>query len=619
MQYADFAAWQREWLTGDVLEAQLSYWRAALADVPELDLPTDRPRPAVRSSAGAVRRFSVSEGTAEALRALSRECGASMFMTLLAAFDVLLGRYAGSDDVVVGTPVANRNRAETEGLIGFFVNTLVMRTDLSGDPSFREVLGRVRETALGAYAHQDVPFEQLVDELVTERDRSRTPLFQVLFSYVADGGMYTNPDGVLPSKFDLSVRIEGADDTLSGQIEYSTALFDAATVERLAGHLVTLLDAIVLDPGQRVGDLPVLSAAERELVTEGWNASSVELPMVRGVHELIGERAVATPDAVAVVAGGESVTYGGLMARSNRLAHHLRGLGVGAESVVGLCLPRGIDMVAAMVAVWQAGGAYLPLDPEYPADRLEFMLADAGVQVVVGERSLVEGLPVGQGVWLDDPAVRDTLASLPSEAPETSLTADQLAYVIYTSGSTGRPKGVQVGHGSVVGMVSALAPVLGAGPGTRVLQFASFSFDAAVLDVAVTLASGGVLVVASSEERAEAALLTSMVRAEGVGAASVVPSLLGVLDPGAVSGLRTLLLGAERLTEPVARAWSSGRRLVNTYGPTESTVMVTSGVVDPNLQRMPTIGSPVANTRLYVLDGSMRPVPVGVPGEVYIA
>ncbi|MFD6291566.1 amino acid adenylation domain-containing protein [Streptomyces sp. NPDC060205] len=639
VQYADFAVWQRQWLTADVVDAHTAYWRDQLADLRALELPTDRMRPPVRSTDGAAVDFSVPAPAADALRELSRKNGVTMSMTLLAALDVLLGWYTGSDDVVVGTPVANRNRAETEDLIGFFVNTLVIRTDLSGDPTFAELLGRVRKTALAAYAHQDLPFEQLVDELVTERDRSRTPLFQVFFNYTPEGNPgqgdgQERPDAhkgeadessfdVLATtsvNFDLAVALADHDGSLAGQIEYSTALFDAATVERMAGHLVALLEAVAADAKRRVGELPVLSAGERELVTEGWNASSVELPVVGGVHELIAERAASAPDAVAVVAGGESVTYGGLMARSNRQAHHLRGLGVGAESVVGLCLPRGIDMVAAMVAVWQAGGAYLPLDPEYPADRLEFMLADAGVQVVVGERSLVEGLSVGQGVWLDDPAVGEVLAGLPSsEAPEATPSADRLAYVIYTSGSTGRPKGVQVGHGSVVGMVSALAPVLGAGPGTRVLQFASFSFDAAVLDVAVTLASGGVLVVASSEERAEAALLTSMVRAEGVGAASVVPSLLGVLDPGAVSGLRTLLLGAERLTEPVARAWSSGRRLVNTYGPTESTVMVTSGVVDPNLQRMPTIGSPVANTRLYVLDGSMRPVPVGVPGEVYIA
>ncbi|MFJ4246540.1 non-ribosomal peptide synthase/polyketide synthase [Streptomyces iakyrus] len=629
LQYADFAVWQRQWLTGDVLDEQLAYWRDRLGDTPALELPTDRPRPAVRSSAGAQTAFTVPASAAQALRALSRQSGATMFMTLLAAFDVLLSRYAGSDDVVVGTPVANRNRAETEDLIGFFVNTLVLRTDLSGDPSFRELVGRVRETALGAYAHQDVPFEQLVDELVTERDRSRTPLFQVFFSYDTEGAPEAPGQGVGESsahvdrtvQFDLALRLGDSENGgLSGQIEYSTALFDGTTVERLAGHLVTLLEAVAEEADCRVGELPVLSAGERELVVEGWNASAVELPTVAGVHELIAERAVTSPDAVAVVAGGESLTYGGLMARANRLAHLLRGMGVGAESVVGLCLARGVDMVAAMVAVWQAGGAYVPLDPEYPADRLEFMLADAGVQVVVGERSLVEGLPVEQGVWLDDPAVRDFLASLPAEAPETTVSAGQLAYVIYTSGSTGRPKGVQVAHGSVVGMVSALAPVLDAGPGVRMLQFASFSFDAAVLDVAVTLASGGVLVVATSEERAEAALLTSMLRAEAVRAASVVPSLLGVLDPEEVPGVETLLLGAERLTEPVARAWSSGRRLVNTYGPTESTVMVTTGVVDPDLLTgAPAIGAPVANARLYVLDDRLNPVPVGVAGEVYIA
>ncbi|MGW6642430.1 amino acid adenylation domain-containing protein [Streptomyces iakyrus] len=643
VQYADFAVWQRQWLTGDVVDAHTAYWRDQLADLPALELPTDRMRPPVRSTDGAAVDFSVPAPAAEALRTLSRKNGVTMSMTLLAAFDVLLGWYTGSDDVVVGTPVANRNRAETEDLIGFFVNTLVMRTDLSGDPTFTELLSRVRKTALAAYAHQDLPFEQLVDELVTERDRSRTPLFQVFFNYTPEGNTpegnpgqgdgQERPDAhegdadassvdalaATSVNFDLAVALADHDGALAGQIEYSTALFDATTVERMARHLVALLEAVAADAKQRVGELPVLSAGERELVVEGWNASSVELPAARGVQELIAERAVATPDAVAVVAGGESLTYGGLMARANRLAHHLRSVGVGAESVVGLCLPRGLDMVAVMVGVWQAGGAYLPLDPEYPADRLEFMLADAGAQVVVGERSLVEGLPVGRAVWLDDPAVREVLAGLPSEAPEATPAADQLAYVIYTSGSTGRPKGVQVAHGSVVGMVSALAPVLDTGPGVRMLQFASFSFDAAVLDVAVTLVSGGVLVVATSDERAEAARLTSMLRAEGVGAASVVPSLLGVLDPEEVSGLRTLLLGAERLTEPVARAWSSGRRLVNTYGPTESTVMVTSGTVAPDLQRMPAIGSPVANARLYVLDGSMRPVPVGVPGEVFIA
>ncbi|WP_280868562.1 non-ribosomal peptide synthase/polyketide synthase [Streptomyces sp. SAI-127] len=599
VQYADFAVWQRRSLTGDVLDDQLAYWRTQLADMSMPQLPTDRPRPLVRPTEGAVTRFTVPAHTAEALRTVAREHGATMFMTLLAAFDVLLGKYTGTQDVVVGTPVANRNRAETEDLIGFFVNTLVMRTDLSGDPTFRELLGRVRETALGAYAHQDLPFEQLVDTLVTERDRSRSPLFQTMFSYGTTGGAYVNP-GTLPVKCDLALRLVESGDGLLGEIEYSTALFDAGTVERLSGHLVRLLEAVAEDAGRRVGELPVLSVDERERVVRGWNGAQAALPSVGGVHELIAARANKAPDAVAVVSGGRTLTYGGLVARASRLAHVLRGRGVGAESVVGLCLPRGVDMVVAVLGVWLAGGTYLPLDPEYPVERLEFMVADSGAQVVLREGDLVLS------------------EDLPSAAPDNAVAPGQLAYVIYTSGSTGRPKGVQVSHGSVVGMVTALGSELGAEAGVRVLQFASFSFDAAVLDVAVTLAHGGTLVVASAGERAEPDALTSMICAEGVGAASVVPSLLGVLDPERVRGIERLLLGAERLTEQVARAWAPGRRLVNTYGPTEATVMVTAGAVDGS-EGVPPIGLPVANARLYVLDTSLHPVPVGVVGEVFIA
>ncbi|MFJ4306582.1 amino acid adenylation domain-containing protein, partial [Streptomyces pseudovenezuelae] len=605
VQYADFAVWQRHWLNGEVLEGQLAYWRDQLADLAPSDLPTDRPRPAVRTTRGAMLPFAVPEGVARTLRSLSHESGTTMFMTLLAAVSVLLGRYTGSADVAVGTPVANRNRAETEDLIGFFVNTLVLRTDLSGDPTFTELLGQVRETALGAYAHQDLSFEHLVDDLVVERDRSRTPLFQVLFSYDNDStvpdAVDTPHDSSRAVQFDLSLRLGDSESGgLVGQIEYSTALFDTGTMERLSGHLVRLLEAVAEDAGRRVGELPVLSVDERERVVRGWNGRSVALPSVGGVHELIVARASAAPDAVAVVSGGRVLSYGGLVARAGRLAHVLRARGVGAESVVGLCLPRGVDMVVAVLGVWLAGGTYLPLDPEYPADRLEFMVADSGAQVVLREGDL------------------ELSEDLPSTAPEVAVDAAQLAYVIYTSGSMGRPKGVQVSHGGVVGMVTALGPELGAVPGVRVLQFASFSFDAAVLDIAVTLAHGGTLVVASAGERAEPEALTSMICAQGVGAASVVPSLLGVLDPGQVSGVETLLLGAERLTEQVARAWSPGRRLVNTYGPTEATVMVTAGAVE-GAEGVPPIGSPVANARLYVLDDRLAPVPVGVAGEVFIA
>ncbi|MGX1471580.1 UNVERIFIED_CONTAM: amino acid adenylation domain-containing protein [Streptomyces canus] len=610
VQYADFAAWQRQWLDGDVMNGHLAYWQEQLASLSALELPTDRPRPPVRSSKGAAVGFSIPQQTAAALRALSRNNGVTLQMTLLAGLSMLLGRYTGSEDVVVGTPVANRNRAETEDLIGFFVNTLVMRTDLSGDPTFRELLGRVRKTALAAYAHQDLPFEQLVDALVVERDRSRTPLFQVFFNYTPqdpeDSTDIDETDSRLdmlaaPSmNFDLAVAVGDSHGGLEGEIEYSTALFDAGTVERLSGHLVRLLEAVAEDAGRRVGELPMLSGDERERVLRGSSGAQAALPAVGGVHELIAARANEAPDVVAVVSGGRVLTYGGLAARASRLAHDLRARGVGAESVVGLCLPRGVDMVVAVLGVWLAGGAYLPLDPEYPVERLEFMVADSGAQVVLREGDLALS------------------EDLPSTSLEVAVEPAQLAYVIYTSGSTGRPKGVQVSHGSVVGMVTALGPELGAEAGVRVLQFASFSFDAAVLDIAVTLAHGGTLVVASAGERAEPEVLTSMICAEGVGAASVVPSLLGVLDPQRVPGIETLLLGAERLTGQVARAWAPGRRLVNTYGPTEATVMVTAGEVDGS-EGVPPIGSPVANARLYVLDDRLEPVPVGVAGEVFIA
>ncbi|MGW5658476.1 condensation domain-containing protein, partial [Streptomyces humi] len=476
VQYADFALWQRQWLEGEVLEGQLAYWREKLAGAPVLELPTDRTRPAVWSPAGAAIRFTVPERTTDALRALSRRRGTTMFMTLLAAFDVLLGRYAGTEDVVVGTPVANRNRAETEQLIGFFINTLVMRADLSGDPSFDDLLARVRDTALDAYAHQDLPFEQLVDALVTDRDRSRSPLFQVLFNYFtetgADAGRRGRPDGSgvsesseasdglsvgtvqedVVAKFDLRLMLTDDGRELTGVIEYGTALFETSTVQRMARHLVAVLDAVTTDPGQRVGDLRLLSTDEEHLLLHGWNDTSRALPAVGGVHELIAARAVESPQATAVVCGAESLTYGELLARANRLAHYLHDAGVGPDTLVGLCLPRGVDMVVAVLAVWQAGGAYLPLDSEYPAERLAFMLADSRATVLVGTEDIIDDLPVGRlrTVALDDPAVSADLATMPVESPAVVVHPEQLAYVIYTSGSTGRPKGVQVAHGGVV-------------------------------------------------------------------------------------------------------------------------------------------------------------------------
>ncbi|MCW6009609.1 non-ribosomal peptide synthase/polyketide synthase, partial [Micromonospora sp. CPCC 205371] len=603
IQYADFAVWQRAWLSGDVLDGRVGTGRGRRAGAAPAELPTDRPRPAVRSTEGAVAWFTVPEQTAARLRALSAAHGATMFMTLLSAFAALLRQYCGTDDVVVGTPVANRNRAETESLIGFFVNTLVMRADLSGDPTFGELLARERQTALAGSAHQHLPCGQLADALVEGRDRSRTPLFDVFFSYdaadlsdppapVPAGPAGVTHGGPVAAKFDLAVRFGDAGDGLSGKLQYSTALFDAATIERLAGHLLTLLDGIAMDDGRPVGDLPLLSDVELERVVRGWNDTAA--PAGAGlVPERVVASAVGTPDAVAVVCGSQALTYGALVARAGRLAGWLRSRGVGAESVVGLRLPRDVDMVVGVVGVWLAGAAYLPLDPEYPAERLEFMLADSGAALVVTDVDV--DLDADQELWV------------PSEP-------DGLAYVIYTSGSTGRPKGVQVAHGGLANLVDELGPVL-TGP---VLQFASFSFDASVRDVAVALSSGRTLVMATAAERAEPPLLARMMRAQGVRSASLPPSLLALMDPAEVPGLGTLSTGSERVSAHVVARWAPGRRMLVTYGPTEATVICCTAAADMDAA-VPPIGGPVRNVRVYVLDDALRPVPLGVAGEVFVA
>ncbi|MFI5916859.1 amino acid adenylation domain-containing protein, partial [Dactylosporangium sp. NPDC051541] len=584
VQYADFAVWQRQWLTGEVLDAQVLYWSEHLAGAATLELPADRPRPAQRSSAGAMLRFSVPADVTAGLRALSRSSGASMFMTVFAAFSVLLGRYSGQDDIVVGTPIANRNRAEVEGLIGFFVNTLVLRTDLSGDPMFGELLGRVRSATLGAYEHQDVPFEQLVDELGVERDRSRTPLFQVLFNYLTAGGE-DRPVGERSSavavKVDLSVALTDGPSGLSGAVQYSTALFDEARIERLIGHFGQVLAAVASDPACRVSQVPVLTSDESAAV-QAWSAPGGSALSASSVLDLIP----SSSDALAVRCGDTALTYADLWDRSGRVAAWLLDAGISAESVVGLRLGRGVEFVVAALAVWRAGAAYLPLDPTYPADRLEFMIADSGAALVL------DALPDAQ-----------TSSDLPT------IRGDQAAYVIYTSGSTGRPKGVVVSHRGVVNLAEQMGPLLGAE--RVVLQFASFSFDAAVFDLAVVLAAGGTLVIASAEERSDPRALTQLINEAGVVAASVVPSLLSQLDPADVPGMDTWVLGAELLTEQLAARWSSDFRVVNTYGPTEATVMSTAG---PGV----TIGAPLANVRVHVLDRFLNPVPVGVTGEAYI-
>ncbi|MGC0336804.1 amino acid adenylation domain-containing protein [Streptomyces sp. SLBN-8D4] len=645
VQYADFAVWQRTWLSGDALDEQLAYWREQLAGVPVLDLPTDRPRPPVPSRAGAVVGFRVPASVTEGLRKLAGENDASMFMTLLAAYTLVLSRYSGQDDIAVGTPVAARNRAETEDLIGFFVNSLVLRTDLSGDPTFTELLARVRALSLAAYAHQDLPFEQLVDALVTDREEARTPLFQAIFNYTPGEGRPTAqaaPGGgteMVPEELDIEVdtrfdvRLAISDDPeggLSGGIHYSAELFDPATVRRMAGHLLTVLATVAADASRPLSRLPMLTAIERARLVDDWNDTAVSRPDAEGVYELIAARAAAAPDTIAVVSGGRCLSYAALMARAGRLAAHLRTTGVGPDTVVGLCLPRGADLITAVLAVWQAGGAYLPLDPAYPSERLAFMLADSRAAVLVGTTDVVEDLPLRRVrmVALDDPAVQRDLAAAAAPATSAAAPAGRLAYVIYTSGSTGTSKGVMVSHGSLVNYVRWFDERFEITASDRVLVSSSPSFDAFGIELYPGLAAGGALVVApASGVVADPDGLIETMTAQRVTVLPTVPAMLSLLTGRAAlagcSAIRRVVCGGEQLTGQAAAALTRVLPvpLHNVYGPTETTIDVTGHTYEPvgdQVEGVVPIGVPAANTRVYVLARDLSLAPAGVPGELFV-
>jgi amino acid adenylation domain-containing protein len=629
LQYADFAVWQREWLSGEVLEGRLDYWRRRLAGAPVLDLPTDRPYPAERSSEGAVVSFQVSEAMAERLRGLSRTAGATMFMTLFSAYALLLGRYSGQDDIVAGTLIAGRDRAEVEDLIGFFVNTLVLRTDLSGDPTFGDVVARVRRQALDAYAHQDLPFEQLVDALAVERDRSRSPLFQVLFNYAqvrGDGTVRLGDLHVAPlaltrhtTPYDLTLTVvETEGEGLAGAIEYRTDVFDDDTARRMARHYTLLLESVTADG--HVADLPIVTPAERDALAGG---APLDLPAAAGVHELIEARAAESPDAVAVVTDGASLSYAELIERADRLAGRLRAHGVGPESVVALCLERGPDLVAALLAVWRAGGAYLPLDPDYPAERLEFMLADSRASVLLGHRSVAGAVARSVDVWLDDPDPDPASAAL--EEPR----GGQLASVIYTSGSTGRPKGVQVTHAGLIGVYAAWASSHFPRGRHRWLSLTNVSFDVFTADVVRALCSGGTLVLGDPGLQISTPEWADLMRRHRVNALECAPRYADALvdhleaTGGALPDLRLLVVTTDVWrTDGAARARRVlGCRVLTAYGITETTIDSTFGDMAEQTEgrdRPAPIGRPLPGTRMYVLDRSLNPVPIGATGEVFI-
>src|SRR5581483_9677555 len=629
VQYGDFAAWQRSWLQGDVLEAQIAYWRKALANFNPLELPTDHPRPAVVSHRGAGLRVSIAQGLAEQLKELSRREGVTLYMTLLAGLAVLLKRNAGSEEVIVGTPIAGRTQAELEPFIGLFVNTLVLRIDTGGETRFRKLMARVREVTLEAYAHQDVPFEKLVEELQPERDMSRNPLVQVIFQLQNLPGAGTGIGELefrpveMPSKttrFDLEVHAAEVADGLEVCFQYSTDLWEAGTIERLAAQYVRLLEAAVANPEARICELPLLSAAERKQVLVEWNRTATAYPQ-RSLQELFEEQVQARPDAVAVVFQGRSLTYAQLNARANQVAHYLRGQGVGPESLVGLCVERSLEMVVGIVGIIKAGGAYVPLDPGYPAERLAFMLADTEAPVLLSEERFAERLG-GRAVCLD----RDweEIGRYAESNPEAVAGPENLAYLIYTSGSTGQPKAALVPQRGVIRLVKG-AEYAQFGPEEVFLQMAPISFDAATFELWGALLNGGRLVVYP----AEAPTLEEMgrvVAAEGVTTLWLTAGLFHLaMEQGVegLGGLRQLLAGGDVLSPAAvweARRRLPGCRLINGYGPTENTTFTCCYTFASGEEVGATvpIGRPIANTRVYVLDGQGEPVPVGVAGELYI-
>ncbi|HEX3526199.1 MAG TPA: amino acid adenylation domain-containing protein [Thermoanaerobaculia bacterium] len=642
VQYADFALWQRRWLSGARLEAQLDHWRRSLAGVPQLDLPADRPRPAQRTFRGASRPFVLPAALSARLGTVARGAGVTRFMVLLAAFQALLQRLSGQTDFAVGTPIANRNQPWIEGLIGFFVNTLALRADLAGSPAFRELLRRVREVSLGAYAHQDVPFERLVEELVPRRDLSHPPLFQVLLTFQNEVPARDLPGRTLrlqglaldTAKFDLTLALGDGPGGLEGYVEHNADLFDAVTAERLAGCFRRLLAAALASPEERVEELEILDDAEKRQLLVEWNDTRAPEPAAC-VHERFAAWAVRRPAAPALVREEQRWTYAELAGRVDRLAGHLRSLGVGPESRVGLCLERSAEAVLALLAVLAAGGAYVPLDPSHPRERLAGSMADAGVSAVVTLEALLARLPemAATVVCLD----RDA-AEIAAASPEVSGGGgppdldhlDHLAYVLFTSGSTGRPKGVAIGHRQLAGYVDGVLARLGLPEGSSFATVSTLSADLGNTALFPALCTGGCLHVVSERRATDPVLFAEYFRRERIDCLKIVPSHLAALlsgpDPAGILPVRRLVLGGEASSwELIAglRALAPELGILNHYGPTETTVGVLTWPVGGRLDGVGTttgipLGRPLPNVRTYVLGPRCELLPAGVPGELCI-
>jgi amino acid adenylation domain-containing protein len=634
IQYADFAVWQRQWLEGEGLKNQLVYWKQQLSgELPILQLPTDRPRPTVQTYAGNTLSFLLPASLSAGLNTLSKQEGVTLFMTLLAAFKTLLYRYTGETYILVGSPIANRNRGEIENLIGSFVNTLVLRSNLSGDPIFRDFLKQVREVSLGAYAHQDLPFEKLVEEIQPERHLGHNPLFQVWFA------LHNQPMSALQlgdlvltsleverntSEFDLSLDIKIEEEGLTGIIEYSTELFESATIARIAEHFHTLLDGIVANPEAKLSELPLLSAAEKHQLLE-WNSTQSNCIESHSIHEKFEAQVEKTPDAVAVIFAGESLTYRELNQKANQLANCLQNLGVTAETLVGICMDRSLEIIIGILGTLKAGGAYVPLDPTYPVERLGLMLQDAQVPILLTQKSLVNQLPKHQAQVICLDQDWETIGSCNCQyiAHDSSL-----AYVIYTSGSTGEPKGVCCHHLGVLNLLAEFENRQSLKVEDACSLWTSFSFDVSVYEIFSALLFGATLHIVPEEIRADSQAFIQWLHTHKITSAYIPPFMLPVLatwleQQPAKLELRRLLVGVEPILEQTLIAISDripGLHIINGYGPTEATICTTlySVPTEQEHQRYTPIGKPVNNTQIYLLDQHLQSVPIGIPGEIYI-
>ncbi|MGZ4164879.1 MAG: non-ribosomal peptide synthetase, partial [Tumebacillaceae bacterium] len=634
IQYADFAEWQRDWMQGDVLEEQLAYWKEHLSgELPVLQVPSDRPRPNKSVCRGDWADLKLPKKLAEQLKHLSQRTGTSLYMPMLAAFKTLMYRYSGQTDFLIGSPIANRNHREIEDLIGFFVNMLTLRTDLSGNPTFEEVIRRVQDVALGAFAHQDLPFEKLVEQLQPDRDLSQSPLFNVVFAlqnalremWETNGLLLESlPIEIDTTVFDLTLQAFEEGDTLVLEAIYNVDMYNRSTIERMLRHFSSILQSMVDNPSLRIDEVELIDEQERHQLLVEWNDTATPYPHATNLVTLFEEQVTRTPNAVAVVFAEQQLTYRELNERANQLAHHLQTLGVQPEQKVGLCVERSLEMIVGLLGIVKAGGAYVPLDVNYPIDRLRFMIEDAQVSVLVTLAPLAERLPMQEAkvVCLDTDWAYISDASV--ENVNGPASAESLLYVIYTSGSTGRPKGVLVPHRAVARLVKENDFVRFA-PDEVFLQFATISFDAATFEIWGSLLNGARLVLYPAQ-KASLEELGRVIREQGITTLFLTTALFHQMADTQWEDLvrvRQLLAGGEMMSVATVKKLfqkAPDWHFYHVYGPTESTTFATCGRIDSTtvLEGSVPIGRPIANTTLYVLDRNGQPVPIGVPGELFI-